>query len=245
MSFARRLIVLAVTTLIAAPAIAANPGAIHTPGVDGVKKPRLLKKTRVSPLYPAPAIKHGLDATVVVAVLVEADGSVSETLTVQNDQDGFGFEQAALDAVKEWRYRPARKQGRPVASFATVKFHFNPPAWVELRDAGLLIRDHQPQSTSAAYTSRYQGSMRSDGLSGGLPTVHGWGRLPASRQLRTTTRRIRFHSDLDSNRPSPTSDQQAFRNSSNGRRLDGGGRPVSAAAACPPVSASQSSRADR
>jgi outer membrane biosynthesis protein TonB len=43
---------------------------------------------------------------------------------IQAPDARFGFELAAIEAVKRWRYRPARLGGRPVAVQATVHIEF-------------------------------------------------------------------------------------------------------------------------
>ena len=37
---------------------------------------------------------------------------------------GMGFEAAALEAVHNWRYEPATRDGRPVDVFITVRVDF-------------------------------------------------------------------------------------------------------------------------
>ena len=43
------------------------------------------------------------------------------------DPPGYGFENAALKAMKEYRFRPAKLDGVPVRQRYTKEFFFEPP----------------------------------------------------------------------------------------------------------------------
>jgi TonB family protein len=63
--------------------------------------------------------------TVAVAVLVKEDGKVGEVRVVQSPHPELN--QLAIDAVKQWEFEPARKDGKPVISVITVGVNFAPP----------------------------------------------------------------------------------------------------------------------
>lgn len=123
--------------------LAAGDGAgpVYEPGVDGVTAPQVRPHTQVSPAYPPAALSHGFDATVVVAVLVEPDGTVGDSAVLHSDREGYGFEAAAEEAVRQWRYRPARKEGRRVASYGTVVLRFQAPPEALRREAAAGFSD--------------------------------------------------------------------------------------------------------
>jgi len=83
---------------------------------------------RVQPVYPDSARKAGIGGTVRVRALVDVDGTVREAHVT----DGvFGLDDAAVAAVRQWRFRPALHAGVPVASWAVVPVRFSlqpPPA---------------------------------------------------------------------------------------------------------------------
>jgi TonB family protein len=59
---------------------------------------------------------------VVLQVLVSETG---EPLQVRVEQGArAGLTEAAVEAVKQWRFEPATKNGKPVRTFATVRIPF-------------------------------------------------------------------------------------------------------------------------
>jgi TonB family protein len=75
----------------------------------------------VMPLYPVRAL---FDGTVLVEVQVGIDGRVLDTKVLQS---GAVFDGPAIDAVKQWVFRPARVRSVPSFSFAYVSFAFRQP----------------------------------------------------------------------------------------------------------------------
>jgi TonB family protein len=87
---------------------------------DGVKGPELIHK--VEPPY-APAAKQArIEGTTVLSVVIDKEG-VPHTVQVKKSLDA-GLDQNAIDAVKQWRFRPAWLNGQPVAVQATVEVKF-------------------------------------------------------------------------------------------------------------------------
>jgi peptidyl-prolyl cis-trans isomerase A (cyclophilin A) len=75
----------------------------------GVAVGMLVSKT--PPVYPIDAKEAGVSGTVVLAASIDTDGTVKELHVVSGPDQ---LQQAALDAVKQWRYRPYLLNGRPV-----------------------------------------------------------------------------------------------------------------------------------
>ena len=65
------------------------------------------------PVYPAEARAEGIEGIVVVEYRVSAEGEVVAPRVVRAEPTGV-FDQAALDAVRTWRYRPHRPDGDAV-----------------------------------------------------------------------------------------------------------------------------------
>lgn len=98
------------------PAAPSSPVAL----APDMEPPRLV--TRVSPEYPAIAIRARLEGRVVVQAVIGEDGSVEdvEVLTASSPV----FTEAAAAAVRAWKYRPALQNGRPVKVYFTVRVEF-------------------------------------------------------------------------------------------------------------------------
>lgn len=96
--------------------------AIATPAFAQSKiDPAVVVRT-VEPEYPADLKEAHVMGVVVVNFVVDEQGNVSEP-TVQKSSNA-GFEKPALEAVKKWKFKPARKDGVPVAKKVSVPIKF-------------------------------------------------------------------------------------------------------------------------
>jgi TonB family protein len=77
--------------------------------------------TRVNPPYPFMARQLGISGVVLMIVTIAKDGSVSE---VRVTAGAMQLRQAATEAVKQWRYKPAMLNGQAIESSAEVKVNF-------------------------------------------------------------------------------------------------------------------------
>jgi TonB family protein len=96
------------------------PGALHVEG--DVKAPVVV--TRIEPLYPEAARKDRIAGVVILEILIDKSGSVADAMVLQNLPDGLG--QAAMDAVKQWKFKPATMNGEPVDVIFNVTMNFKP-----------------------------------------------------------------------------------------------------------------------
>lgn len=76
------------------------------------------------PIYPLRARKLKKEATVLVKVLVDADGSALDAKPVVDATDTFGFIQAALKAARGATFQPATTDGVPTKMWTTVVIAF-------------------------------------------------------------------------------------------------------------------------
>ena len=83
-------------------------------------RPVLLHK--VSPVYPEVPRRARIQGRVTVQAVIGPDGSV-ESADVLRSSNPF-FDDAALSAVRQWRYRPATMNGVPVRVYFTVEVGF-------------------------------------------------------------------------------------------------------------------------
>lgn len=81
-----------------------------------------------APRYPEAALGTDTWAEVVVGLTIDETGAVRnptiERLKIQGSAPAALFQEAALAAAREARYRPAREQGSPVRSWSTLTFTF-------------------------------------------------------------------------------------------------------------------------
>jgi TonB family protein len=77
---------------------------------EDIVEPKI--KNKVNPSYPDEAKKAGLSGMVKCKALVSKEGQVLEVEIVESTDEVF--HQPTIDAVKQWEYHPATKNGNPV-----------------------------------------------------------------------------------------------------------------------------------
>jgi len=87
----------------------------------GVSAPVVIR--RIEPEYSEEARKARYQGTVMLQALVRKDGTVDVLNLVRSL--GFGLDQNAIDALKQWRFRPAMMNGKPVDVRINVEVSFN------------------------------------------------------------------------------------------------------------------------
>lgn len=75
------------------------------------------------PAYPAVSRRRGEQGTVMLRVYVGADGGAQKVL-VHASSGHERLDQAALDAVHQWRFVPARQGEQPVSAWVQVPIRF-------------------------------------------------------------------------------------------------------------------------
>lgn len=111
-----------------------------TPRRCGVLVPELLRQRRYFagqveltppesaeaplPSFPVMARVQNVDGAVVMRLLIDEKGQPSDPLVLRAPRNEPGLVQAAVDAIRNWRYRPARENGTPVPAFHTVTMSF-------------------------------------------------------------------------------------------------------------------------
>ena len=78
---------------------------------------------KVDPQYSEEARKAQYQGTVVLEAIVRSDGTV-EILRVVRSL-GFGLDDKAIEAVRQWRFRPGTRNGEPVDVTLTIEVNFN------------------------------------------------------------------------------------------------------------------------
>ena len=78
----------------------------------------------VEPIYPPDAMQHRIEGTVKLHAVIGVDG------TIQSLEPRSGPEpliQAAMTAVREWKYNPTTFNGKPIETQEDVSFVFRLP----------------------------------------------------------------------------------------------------------------------
>jgi len=81
-------------------------------------------QTHVEPIYPALARTARMNGLVVLTAAIDEEGRVGDAEVVDCTRKGVGFEEAAVDAVSQWRYIPATVGGEPVSVYFAVVVSF-------------------------------------------------------------------------------------------------------------------------
>jgi TonB family protein len=82
--------------------------------------PVLIKK--IEPEFTAEARAAKFQGTVTVSAIIGADGVPGDIRLVHSL--GMGLDEKAIEAVKQWRFRPATKDGKPVAMMSMIEVNF-------------------------------------------------------------------------------------------------------------------------
>lgn len=108
-------------------AVAAPPAAIPPPAppVSTVEPPRfdLAYLRNPPPRYPSASKRAREQGRVILRVLVTPEGT-PEAVEVRTSSGFERLDQAAIDAVRRWRFSPARRGAQPVAAYALVPVLF-------------------------------------------------------------------------------------------------------------------------
>jgi len=109
---------------------------------------------QVAPVYPEEAERAGVEGNVVLEVTIEKNGEVSLTKVIRGDKL---LQQAALDAVKQWRF--TNDENAPVTIQLSIAFTLN-------ADAGERQRDVRSLTNTYKVNAVYPEAAKRDGIQG-------------------------------------------------------------------------------
>lgn len=105
-----------------------QPGMPGTPapaaGVAGGPMPRLVHAP--APAYPRAALRSGAGGEVLIRIDVGPDG-VPASLELLRSSRNRDLDRAAMQAVRQWRFEPAVRNGVPVAASVQQRVTFDAP----------------------------------------------------------------------------------------------------------------------
>lgn len=91
-----------------------------SPRASGFAPPEFLN--RVRPEYTATAEQAEITATVEMMVVFRSDGEVGNVEMVR--WAGFGLEESAERAIRQFKFKPATRDGKPVSVRALIRYNF-------------------------------------------------------------------------------------------------------------------------
>jgi protein TonB len=94
-------------------------GGPYRPG-SGITPPSVLREVR--PDYTEDGRRRNVEGDVVLEIVVRRDGAVGDVKLLQGL--GAGLDQRAIEAVRQWRFSPAQRQGVPVDVIVEVAVEF-------------------------------------------------------------------------------------------------------------------------
>jgi periplasmic protein TonB len=106
-----------------APAPPSPAPVVTAPSKTDVSIPASYSASNQKPIYPNMSKRLGEQGTVVLRVLVKADGSAGE-VEVKSSSNYSRLDQAAIDAVKTWRFNPAKIDGKATDEWYQVPIPF-------------------------------------------------------------------------------------------------------------------------
>jgi len=79
---------------------------------------------RVSPVYPSQARELRMQGAVRLDAIISEQGTIESVKLVEGQPV---LARAAIDAIKQWRYKPYELNGKPVKIATTITVHFKLP----------------------------------------------------------------------------------------------------------------------
>jgi protein TonB len=84
--------------------------------------PELIHRTQ--PKYPKEARSMNIQGNVILDVEIMSNGEISKIEVKSCYPVGYGFEEAAINAVKRWKFLPSKYNGEPVACWVQIPITF-------------------------------------------------------------------------------------------------------------------------
>jgi protein TonB len=112
----------AISGLMSVPSSIPQPGPQTLKISQGVSQGLLIKK--VAPVYPPRAIQAHLQGSVLLLATISKDGDITSVKLLNGDPV---LGRAALDAVKQWKYRPYLLDSQPMEIQTQITVNFKLP----------------------------------------------------------------------------------------------------------------------
>ena len=107
--------------VLAGVVLGAQEQTIYTPGND-VTLPVVIRQVRAQ--YTQEAKDARIQGIVVLEVVVRANGDVGDVKVSKSLDPTYGLDEQAVKAMKQWKFKPGTKDGKPVAVRVEVEMTF-------------------------------------------------------------------------------------------------------------------------
>jgi len=101
----------------------ANQAVPNAPPQSASTQDSLIPLLRKAPQYPRPALQARISGSVLLSVVVGPDGNVAWVSVLDSNPPGL-FDEAALEAISTWKFKPKVVDGVPVESSGIQKIDF-------------------------------------------------------------------------------------------------------------------------
>jgi protein TonB len=102
--------------------VGAQDPTIYVPG-NGVSLPQVVKQVKAE--YTEEAKQNRIEGKVGLDVVVLADGTIGDVKVAQSLDTVYGLDANAVKAMKQWRFKPGMKDGKPVAVRVAVDIGYS------------------------------------------------------------------------------------------------------------------------
>jgi len=118
-----------------------------------ISRPEILSSTH--PVYTELARRARVTGTVIVEAVIDEQGNVTDIRVLKGLP--MGLDRAAVEAIKEWRFKPATLQGKPVSVYyvLTVNFQVDDAPFSE-GPMFLKFLEQNPEFATHLRAKRYQ-----------------------------------------------------------------------------------------
>lgn len=123
--------------------------------------PQIILGTQKQPEFPPAAWDARYTGAVLLELTVLEDGAVGDVEVVRCTHPKVGFEEAAVAAVKKWRFEPGLENGEPISVQTRLKLNFT--------RVGVGVRA-QPQVSAGSFTVESRLETSGDSQSRSLST---------------------------------------------------------------------------
>ena len=95
---------------------------VFTSKDEGVTLPSVVRSVKAG--YTAAAMDARIEGMVILDAVVLADGKVGDVTVTQSLDKEYGLDTQAVEAVKQWLFKPGTKDGKAVAVRVTIEMRF-------------------------------------------------------------------------------------------------------------------------